>query len=82
MEVIKDVVLLDREQPLSERYEEIADWVRRQGYEVSYQAGREDDTDWEITFNARTGSIVAIFTYHGETRHGLALTLVRNVRPA
>lgn len=74
--------LLPRDAPLSEKFEQIGAWLWQLGYETRHQGGQADDSDWDVTFipdDYTPGQPCPVWTFHGETRQGLARTLVRYV---
>lgn len=73
--------LLPQGAPLSEKFEQISVWLRSAGYEPRHHGGYADDRDWDVTFVAadRRHDPQSVWVFHGETRQGLARTLVRYV---
>ena len=74
--------LLPQDAPLSDRFEQIGAWVRSMGYEPRHYSGCDDDTDWDVTFVPGSPSPDGRshrWTYHSDTRQGLAKSLVRHV---
>jgi hypothetical protein len=73
--------LLPTHAPLSEKFEQISAWLLSMGYEARHHGGYADDRDWDVTFVAldQTYDPQSVWVFHGETRQGLARTLVRYV---